>query len=229
VRLVAAGTAVKGATTNGQIRALEARNPRLFPGVSIVASFASLFASLLPLFAWLLMTPGIVQAIPPLPRKSPEFTIVEPTGPPNNPQSDKKSLLSTYRGKVILLAFVHTTCIHCQAYTRVLTKLHKDLGPGFQPIEIAWNPQARMLVPSFVKEFGIDFPVGYSDSYEVIMNFMGFSIMDRPVVPLAVVIDKKGMIRAQSPPQGDPNLQEEGKLREFIGVLLKEGVAGKKP
>jgi hypothetical protein len=38
-----------------------------------------------------------------------------------------------------------------------------------------------------------------------------------------VVIDKKGMIRAQSPPQGDGNLQDESKLRELIESLLKEG------
>jgi hypothetical protein len=54
------------------------------------------------------------------------------------------------------------------------------------------------------------------------MSFMGFSVMDRPVVPLVVVIDKKGMIRAQSPPQGDANLQDETKLRALIESLLKE-------
>jgi hypothetical protein len=30
------------------------------------------------------------------------------------------------------------------------------------------------------------------------------------------------MIRAQSPPQGDPNLQDETKLRGIIETLLKE-------
>jgi len=34
-------------------------------------------------------------------------------------------------------------------------------------------------------------------------EFMGFSVMDRPVVPLAVVIDRKGMI-ARKQPEGDP-------------------------
>ena len=39
------------------------------------------------------------------------------------------------------------------------------------------------------------------------MSFLGFSVMDRPVVPLIVVIDNKGMIRAESPPQGDPDFR----------------------
>jgi thiol-disulfide isomerase/thioredoxin len=178
------------------------------------------------LFAILLTTAALIQAFPPLPRKSPEFTILEPS-PTNGP--DKQSLLSNYRGKVVVLAFVHTTCPHCQAYSQLLTKLHKELGPrGFQPIDIAWDQNAKMLVPGFIKQNGIDFPVGYGDAYLPIMNFMGFSVMDRPVVPLVVVIDKKGMIRAQSPPEGDANLGDEGYLRAFITNLLNESAATKK-
>ncbi len=210
------------------------RNIRLTPGISthkspnsLIAVLAALHALFIPHLTVYVAAAPSAWAIPPLPRKSPEFTIVEVSTDGKTP--DKQTLLSSYRGKVVLLAFIHTTCIHCQAYTRVLLKMHKDLGPGFQPIEIAWNPNARMLVPNVVKEFGTDFPVGYNDTYEVIMNFMGFSVMDRPVVPLAVVIDKKGMIRAQSPPQGDANLQDEEKLRDLIGDLLKEsGPAAKK-
>src|SRR5579872_2229998 len=86
-----------------------------------------------------------VAAMPPLPRKSPEFTITE--GP------NKETLLSSYRGKVVVLAFVHTTCIHCQQFSGELVKLHKELGPkGFQPIDVAWNQNASSLVPSFVKQ-----------------------------------------------------------------------------
>jgi peroxiredoxin len=158
-------------------------------------------------------------AMPPLPRKAPEFTITEGPG--------KESLLTSYRGKVVVLAFVHTTCIHCQAFSGVLTRLHKELGPrGFQPIDVAWNPDAEKLVPGFVKDIGIDFPVGHSD-WDPIMSFMGFSMLERPVVPLVVVIDRKGMIRAQSPAQGDPNLQDEGKLRALIESLLNEGATSK--
>jgi thiol-disulfide isomerase/thioredoxin len=156
-----------------------------------------------------------LAAMPPLPRKSPEFTISEAPG--------KDLLLSSFRGKVVVIAFVHTTCIHCQAFSAVLTKLHKELGPkGFQPIDVAWNPGAQQLIPGFVKQIGIDFPVGYSD-WDPIMSYLGFSVMDRPVVPLIAVIDKKGMIRAQSPPQGDPNLQDETKLKALIESLLAEG------
>lgn len=158
--------------------------------------------------------------MPPLPRKSPEFTITEAPG--------KEVLLSSFRGKVVVLGFVHTTCIHCQQFSAMLTKLHRELGPkGFQPIDVAWNENAQMLVPGFVKQIGIDFPVGYS-TWDPIMSYLGFSVMDRPVVPLIAVIDKRGMIRAQTPPQGDPNLQDEGKLRSLIESLLAEGTVSRR-
>ena len=168
-----------------------------------------------------LMTIGMatLAAMPPLPRKSPEFTITE--GP------SKEVLLSSFRGKVVVLAFVHTTCIHCQQFSADLTKLHKELGSkGFQPIDVAWNPGAASLIPGFVKSIGIDFPVGYSD-WDPIMSYLGFSVMDRPVVPLVVVIDKRGMIRAESPPQGDPSLQDPARLKALIESLLAEGPASK--
>jgi thiol-disulfide isomerase/thioredoxin len=174
----------------------------------------------LPAFALILasLAPAFVSAQ--TPRKSPEFTITEAPG--------KETLLSSYRGKVVVLAFVHTTCVHCQAFSAMIARVHKDLGPrGFQPIDVAWNTNAQALVPGFVKQLQLDFPVGYSE-WEPIMSYLGFSVMDRPVVPLVVVIDRKGMIRAQSPPQGDPNLQDETKLRPMIEGLLSEGSATSK-
>jgi hypothetical protein len=47
--------------------------------------------------------------------------------------------------------------------------------------------------------------------------------MDRYVVPQEVVIDKKGIIRAQSGPQGDEKLQDPSSLRNLLDSLLKEG------
>jgi len=164
----------------------------------------ALLAAALPVFA----------TEPPETRKSPEFTLTDANG--------KESLLSSYRGKVVVIGFVFTTCVHCQAFSAMVEKLYKELGPrGFEPIDIAWNDNAKFLITNFAQQFGVTFPMYYTD-YDHVMAYMGFSIMDRPVVPLVVVIDRKGMIRAQSPPQGDPNLQDETKLRDMVETLLKE-------
>lgn len=162
----------------------------------------------------LAVTTSALAVMPALPRKSPDLFLTEPAG--------KKTALASYRGKVVVLALVHTNCVYCQSLTLKLNKLRTELGPrGFQPLEIAWDEQAKTLVPAFVKKFQVKFPVGYSE-WPPLMAYLGFSIMDRPVTPLVVVIDRKGTIRAQTPSEGDSNLQNEAKLRALIEKLLKE-------
>ena len=154
-------------------------------------------------------------AAPPVPRKAPELTVVEPSG--------KQTLLSSFKGKVVVLSFVYTTCPHCQAFSAMVTKLQRELGPrGFQPLGVAFNDNAAVLTNGFVQQVGIGYPVGYATP-DTVLSYLGFSIMDRYVVPQVVVIDRKGMIRAQSPPQGDANLQDPTFLRNLVDSLLKEG------
>jgi thiol-disulfide isomerase/thioredoxin len=157
-------------------------------------------------------------AMPPVPRKAPEFTIVEPSG--------KETLLTSLKGKVVLMGFVATWCQHCQEFSKMVTKLQKEYGPrGFQAVDVAFNQGVTpALVNEFVRLYGIGFPVGYA-SPETVMSYLGISIMDRYVYPEVAMVDRKGMIRAQSPPQGDPNLQDEKFLRNLIEGLLKEGTA----
>jgi peroxiredoxin len=169
--------------------------------LATIAAFAALAVSAL--------------ATPPVPRKTPEFVVVEPSG--------KLTLLSSYKGKVVVLALMQTTCPHCQREAQMLTKLQTELGPrGLQVLGSAFNDATAQMVASFVKQFGVGFPVGYS-SRETVESYLGLSVMDRYVVPQVAVIDRKGMIRAQSDALGTPNLQDEGFMRNLIDSLLKEG------
>lgn len=172
---------------------------------------------------FLTIAAGLALAeIPAPPRPSPEFTL--------NLQGGKQELLSKYRGKVCLVEFLFTTCPHCQHTAQTLSKLQAELGPqGFQPIGIAFNEMASMLVPDFVKNYGATFPVAWANRDNV-LTYLGVSPMERFVVPQIVIIDKKGVIRAQSSPLGDANLQDEAYLRKMIIGLLKEpGPAGAAP
>src|SRR5437879_4724725 len=126
-----------------------------------------------------------LSAQPAMPRKAPELAVVEPSGSQN--------LLSSYKGKVVALAFIFTTCQHCQAECGVLTKLHGELGAkGFQPLAVAFNDNAGMLVNDFVKTFHPSFPVGYA-ARDTVVNYLGLAdSKERWVVPQIVVIDRKG-------------------------------------
>jgi peroxiredoxin len=154
-------------------------------------------------------------AIPPLPRKSPEFTIVQPGG--------KETLLSSYRGKVVLLGFFATYCVHCQNTSKVFNGLQEAFASeGLQAIGIAFNQDADFAkVTEFHRLYAPSFPVGLSKT-DTVISYLGISVMERFVYPQVVLIDRKGVIRAQSDVKGTPELQDVTGLRPQIEKLLKE-------
>ena len=154
-------------------------------------------------------------AMPPVPRKSPEFTITDPSG--------KQILLSSFKGKIVVMPFMFTTCPHCQREAQMLTKLQKEFAPrGVVMLGTVFNDANAAMASQFVKEFNMGFPVGYA-SRDSVTSYLGLSVMDRWVVPQVAIIDKKGNVVAQSAATGTPELQDEAYLRNFIEKLLKDG------
>ncbi len=161
-------------------------------------------------------------------RKAPELAFTLP-GPGSK-------LLSQYRGKVVAIEFIMTTCPHCQAAAKVMTKYQQDFGSrGFQAIDLAINvlgnnanatpASAGQQVLAFASTYGAQFPVGFLPQDQM-MSFMGFSIMDRMVVPQMVLIDRKGFIRYQTPAESGPDwdkVMNETSMREHIEELLGQG------
>ena len=130
--------------------------------------------------------------------------------------------LSDYRGKVVALEFIFTTCPHCQAASKLMTKLQQEYGSrGLQVIDVAINPNADLLVENFAKDFQVNFPVGWTTAQQM-QTFMGFSDA-RYVVPQLVLIDRKGYIHYQTPAlSGDDwaKLMSEQAIRQHIEELL---------
>jgi len=153
-------------------------------------------------------------ATPPLPRKSPEFTFVEPSG--------KQVLLSSLKGKIVVMPFMFTTCPHCQRYAQDLTQLQKEFGPrGVVFMGTVFNEANAAMAAQFVKEFNVGFPVGYATRDQVV-SYLGLSVLDRWVVPQVAIIDRKGNVVLQSAATGSPELQEPGSLRTLLDKLVKE-------
>ncbi len=166
-------------------------------------------------FCAFLVAAVALAAVPDLPRKSPEFKIVEPGG--------KQSLLSSYRGKVVLVGFFATWCQHCQNTAKVFGGLQQAFGAeGLQVVGIAINPEADdAKVKEFSRLYAPAFPVGRSTPDNA-LSYLGISVMERWVYPQVVLIDRKGVIRAQSDSKGSDELQQAVKLRPQIEKLLKE-------
>src|SRR5580658_3777386 len=89
-------------------------------------------------------------AAPPLPRPAKELEVDQPNG--------QHLLLSSYRGKVVIVQFLYTTCPHCQAYSQLLTKLQTEYGPkGFQALGGAFNEANNGMVTNYVNQYHVGF------------------------------------------------------------------------
>jgi peroxiredoxin len=156
-----------------------------------------------------------------VPRPAPEFQASVPNGRPIQ--------LSKYKGKVVVLEFLHTTCVHCQHATQVMNRLLAQYGAkGFQPIGVAYNEGAEALVAPFVRDFKVAYPVGFADRKSV-LAFLQHDPSTLLSVPQVVIIDRNGVIRHQSLPRNDADSAQEGFLRDMVERLLKEPAGAARP
>ena len=125
-----------------------------------------------------------------LPRKAPEWKIDAPGGKP--------IALSQYTGKAVLLAFILTSCSHCRQTVGYLAKDQQKYGPrGFQVLASAGDPGVPGVIPPFIKELQLPFPVGYNTDGNAMLAFMGYDRRHLPHYPILLFIDRQGVIREQ--------------------------------
>ena len=158
-----------------------------------------------------------------LPRKAPEFVIKLPDG--------SQKLLSQYRGKVVVLEFLLTTCQHCKNTSRLMNKLQAEYGPrGLVSIGVAVNEGAAFMIPAYVRETEANVLVGFSD------RDPSLALLQHPanktfMVPRIAFIDRAGVIRAERGGGGDEEFfkNEEKMMRAIIQPLLapRRGAARK--
>jgi peroxiredoxin len=149
-----------------------------------------------------------------VPRKAPELAIQLVNG--------QQLLLSQYRGKVVLIEFLHTTCPHCQHDSTIIERLYKEYGPrGFQPLGVAFNDNAAMLVPDFIRQLGLTYPVGLAPR-DTVTDYLQHPYTEILYVPQMIFVDRKGIIRAQHGGMDDFLKDLETNMRSEIETLLKE-------
>ena len=157
-------------------------------------------------------------ATAPVPRKSPELVISEPSG--------KQTLLSKFKGRVVVVEFLLINCPHCVRVARMISKLQEEMSRrGLQTIGVAFdNGVNGKMVSQFSEQLGLAYPIGYTASTEV-DSYLGRTQTERVMVPQIVVIDRAGMIRAQSQPIREMNLEDDHYLHDLIDGLLRENSA----
>jgi Redoxin len=159
-----------------------------------------------------------------IPRKSPEFTIHEPSG--------KDVLLSSFKGKVVMIEFLFLRSTECIEVAQIMNKLNAELGSrGFRAIAVAFPAPGMSdangpLVGYTAENLKLTYTVGYASVAEV-DQYLQPGGAHRLRIPQVVILDRTGMIRAQSPPgrEGASQLENEASLRTLLDGLLKESPA----
>ncbi len=158
---------------------------------------------------------AVLFAASPVPRPAPSLNFVDSTG--------KSISLANYKGKVVVVQFLLTTCPHCQRFSQLLDRLQAEYGPkGFQAIGAAVNEATPEMARDYHNQYAQAFPVGplLRDPLNI---FLGLSVMDRPGFPQIAVVDRKGQIREQTTADMSPQaLQDEPHLRALVEKLLAE-------
>lgn len=135
------------------------------------------------------LLPALTATAAHVPRPAPEL-VMERGGAP-------RLALSQFRGKIIALAFGHTTCDHCQDLTRVLSVIQKDYAArNVVAVECAFEGDVRTNYPMFLKALAPQFPTGYT-SEEVVKKYLMWD--DKRdgmlMIPYMLFIDAAGVIR----------------------------------
>jgi thiol-disulfide isomerase/thioredoxin len=103
----------------------------------------------------------------------------------------QRAKLSDYLGKVVLVDFYATWCEPCRDETPHLVKMQQQYAAqGLQIIGLnVGGEDDRAEVPKYVKEFGIQYPLGFPDD-ELVEAYMG----DDENIPQTFVFDRSGKL-----------------------------------
>jgi peroxiredoxin len=164
---------------------------------------------------------GALVAMGPVPRPATAFKLHFTKGP--------DVMLSSLKGKVVIVQFLFTGCPHCQKTAGDLSQLNSELGAkGLKVYGVAFNDEVntkddaanKREVQTFDKY--AKFPVAYA-SQDSVLKFLGVSAMElnQLGVPQLVVIDKNGTIKAQTPlTPGAGSIADPAIMRSTVTKLL---------
>jgi hypothetical protein len=141
--------------------------------------------------------------------------------------TDQYQWLSENSGKTCIVAFILTTCPHCQFTVGLLNKIQKDYADkGVKVMASAIEPMASLHIPDFRSKLQVQFPVGYNEQ-SYVQKFLGRPDNDPMFMPQLAFVDRNGIIRVQyagDDPALSKDIQDKS-LREALEKTLKEGQA----
>jgi peroxiredoxin len=117
------------------------------------------------------------------PQRAPGFCLADTTGEWRD--------LYDYRGKVVVIEFMQTTCPHCAAFVPKLSAIAQKYAGKVQVLSIALPPDNPKSMMEFVKGHNITYPL-LMDMGQVAASYVRVPNLHFPRVYL---VDADGMIR----------------------------------
>jgi thiol-disulfide isomerase/thioredoxin len=120
--------------------------------------------------------------------------------------------LSDFKGKVVILDFWATWCPPCRVEIPGFVALQKKYSDrGFTVIGVSLDEQGPSVVKSFMRSFGMNYPVVMGNS-KIVVDYGGFE-----AIPTTFVLDRQGNIVATFQGRTD-----QATFESVIGPLLEQ-------
>jgi peroxiredoxin len=141
--------------------------------------------------------------------------------------TDGKTIkISQYRGKVVLLVMMLTTCDECLGTMQFMARLQNEMGPrGFQVVAISLDESAVVAVP-YAQRYRFPFPMGHLDK-DPAVKLLDLNSTAHPVVPTMLFVDWQGKVRFQYAGNDPVFNQGEKGIRTIADGLLKQAAEKK--
>ncbi len=141
--------------------------------------------------------------------------------------TDRKIIkMSEYRGKVVLLVMMLTTCDSCLGTMQFMARLQNEMGPrGFQVVAVSLDESAVVSVP-YAERYRFPFPMGHLDRDPAI-KLLDLNATAQPVVPTMLFVDWQGKVRFQYAGNDPIFNQGEKGIRTIVDGLLRQAAEKK--
>ena len=117
------------------------------------------------------------------PRRAPGFSLPDVKAQQHD--------LADYRGKIVVLEFMQTTCPHCATFASLLSQVEKKYSTKVAIVSIVNPPDDQSKVSAYISGHGIDYPI-LLDCGQMAYSYIQKMQFDLPGVFL---IDGNGTIR----------------------------------
>jgi thiol-disulfide isomerase/thioredoxin len=103
----------------------------------------------------------------------------------------RRSVLSDYQGRILILDFYATWCAPCRESIPHLVALQRRFAAqGMQVVGLnVGGADDRVKVAAFIKEFGVAYPMGFPDK-----AVTDLFLSDDETIPQTFVFDRKGQL-----------------------------------